>query len=251
MLVLALPGPLETHNGSGSFQGFVLAGYAGTASKRTPYRPHVRCTSGADAEHGHHEGYSRVLHRLREVNGVKTLVDADSASPEPMPSLLKTTVKQFLADPHALLEECFGPVSILVEYDDVSSLRAAMETMPGNLTATLHGEEDETTLVRTLLDRLRDRSGRVIWNGWPTGVAVAWAMHHGGPYPATPSPGRTSVGASAIDRFLRPVSYQDVPQRLLPEVLRDANPDRIPRRVDGRLTRSDVTASGTAAVIEL
>jgi NADP-dependent aldehyde dehydrogenase len=106
----------------------------------------------------------------------------------------------------------------------------------GSLTATVHAEPDEHELVRPLLRELRDRAGRIVWNGWPTGVAVSWAMHHGGPWPATSAPLHTSVGMTAIRRFLRPVTYQDVPQDLLDDVLRDPNPGGVPRRLDGRLT---------------
>src|SRR5690606_25520172 len=110
----------------------------------------------------------------------------------------------------------------------------------GSLTATVHAEPDEGSLVEDLLSRMRDRAGRIIWNGWPTGVAVAWAMQHGGPYPATTAPLHTSVGVTAIRRFLRPVSYQGLPQEFLPEALRDRNELRITRRVNGSLSTADV-----------
>ena len=89
--------------------------------------------------------------------------------------------------------------------------------------------------MATLMDVLTERVGRVVWNGWPTGVSVTYAQHHGGPYPATTSVQTTSVGTSAIDRFLRPVTYQDAPDDVLPPALREDNPWRLPRRVDGVL----------------
>jgi NADP-dependent aldehyde dehydrogenase len=135
-----------------------------------------------------------------------------------------------------LLTECFGPTSVVVEYDDPGELAGAAAMFEGSLTATVHAEPDEHELVRPLLRELRDRAGRIVWNGWPTGVAVSWAMHHGGPWPATSAPLHTSVGMTAIRRFLRPVTYQDVPQDLLDDVLRDPNPGGVPRRLDGRLT---------------
>jgi NADP-dependent aldehyde dehydrogenase len=122
---------------------------------------------------------------------------------------------------------------VVVTYDDESQLLAAAEAFGGQLTATVHGEDGDDVVV--LLDVLAARAGRVIWNGWPTGVSVTWAMQHGGPWPATTAPGGTSVGATAIARFLRPVAYQAIPDGLLPAALRDANPLGIPRRVDGRL----------------
>jgi len=88
--------------------------------------------------------------------------------------------------------------------------------------------------VPALLELLADRCGRVLWNGWPTGVSVTEAMQHGGPYPATTAPLHTSVGTAAVNRFLRPVSYQSMPDRLLPPALREDNPLGIPRRVNGR-----------------
>ncbi|MFH0244914.1 aldehyde dehydrogenase family protein [Streptomyces sp. HK10] len=139
---------------------------------------------------------------------------------------------------HALLlEECFGPVTVVARYRDAGEVSAVLAKLPGNLTATLHiaeeesGREDGT--AAGLLAELTPLAGRVLVNGWPTGVAVAPAQHHGGPYPATTSTS-TSVGATAVERWLRPVVYQDTPAALLPEELRDDNPLGLPRRVDGR-----------------
>jgi NADP-dependent aldehyde dehydrogenase len=109
----------------------------------------------------------------------------------------------------------------------------------------VHAESSETGLVGPLLDRLRDRAGRLVFNGWPTGVSVTPAMHHGGPYPATTAPLHTSVGATAIRRFLRPVCYQSMPQGLLPPALRDHNELGIPRRINGRLTTAPVPSEET------
>jgi NADP-dependent aldehyde dehydrogenase len=131
------------------------------------------------------------------------------------------------------LQECFGPAAVVVEYGSPDELAALVETLPGSLTATLHAQPDvEPELARELLDRLSHRAGRVIFDGWPTGVAVAWAQHHGGPWPATNS-AHTSVGLTAVRRFQRPVAYQNVPDALLPEALREANPVGLIRRVDG------------------
>lgn len=178
------------------------------------------------------EGYAQGLERLTDVPGVETVFLApptDAANVAP--SLARTTVPVLLEHKNRLLEECFGPVSVLVEYDGPDQLRAAAEVFDGNLTATVHGEESEADLVRPLLDLLRDRAGRLLWNGWPTGVSVTHAMQHGGPWPATTASLHTSVGTTAIRRFLRPVSYQNVPDALLPEPLQEANPWNIPRRV--------------------
>lgn len=119
---------------------------------------------------------------------------------------------------------------------------ASAESLAGGLTATVHAEEADGDDIGTALrDVLSFKVGRVIWNGWPTGVAVTAAMVHGGPYPATTAPATTSVGTAAAYRFLRPVAYQSVPDALLPAGLRDANPLGLLRRVDGRVATDAVT----------
>ncbi|MFK4225658.1 aldehyde dehydrogenase (NADP(+)) [Streptomyces sp. NPDC019890] len=139
--------------------------------------------------------------------------------------------------PHdLLLEECFGPVTVVARYESDAEITAVLGRLPGNLTATLHlsdGEAAGEGRGAELLAELTPLAGRVLVGGWPTGVAVAPAQHHGGPYPATTSTA-TSVGATAIERWLRPVTYQTTPEALLPPELRDDNPLSVPRRVDGR-----------------
>jgi NADP-dependent aldehyde dehydrogenase len=154
-------------------------------------------------------------------------------APSSSPTLLAASLDQVRAE-RELLNECFGPVSLVVEYDDESELVDFAAELDGQLTATVQAEEHEAARLAPLLSVLADRAGRVLWNGWPTGVAVTWAMHHGGPYPATTSALHTAVGASAVRRFQRPVCFQDLPDQALPEALREANPLRLPRRVDGR-----------------
>ncbi|MFC1435088.1 aldehyde dehydrogenase (NADP(+)) [Streptacidiphilus sp. N1-3] len=136
-----------------------------------------------------------------------------------------------------LLEECFGPVTVVVRYTGAAEVEAVLGRLPGNLTATLHAEPGEPGAAE-LLARLTPLAGRILFGGWPTGVAVAPAMQHGGPYPATTSTS-TSVGGTAIERWLRPVAYQSVPQALLPVELRDGDgaDGGVPRRVDGVLER--------------
>ncbi|MEU6983432.1 aldehyde dehydrogenase (NADP(+)) [Streptomyces sp. NPDC046324] len=128
----------------------------------------------------------------------------------------------------ALLEECFGPVTVVSRYTTREEITAVLALLPGNLTATLQIAEEDPEAA-SLLAELTPLAGRVLVNGWPTGVAVAAAQHHGGPYPATTSTS-TSVGATAIERWLRPVTYQSTPQHLLPPELRDGNPLDVPRR---------------------
>ena len=138
-----------------------------------------------------------------------------------------------IRDDDRLQIEHFGPVTLFVTCDDMDDLRAAVDALEGNLTGTVHAEEAELEGISELLHQLREKAGRVIWNGFPTGVAVVPAMHHGGPYPATTAPGTTSVGTNAIYRFMRPIAFQNVPDALLPDALKDANPLGIARLVDG------------------
>ncbi|MFC9318026.1 aldehyde dehydrogenase (NADP(+)) [Streptomyces nigra] len=136
-----------------------------------------------------------------------------------------------------LLEECFGPVTVVVRYDDEAEATRVLSRLPGNLTATVQLSEEEAAgqgRGADILAELTLLAGRVLVNGWPTGVAVAPAQHHGGPYPATTSTS-TSVGGTAIERWLRPVAYQGAPEALLPPELRDDNPLGLPRRIDGAL----------------
>jgi NADP-dependent aldehyde dehydrogenase len=177
--------------------------------------------------------------RLAEVTGVAAVGvvagepgDVGEGTTVPGPIVLSTTVDAVLEDPEVLLDEVFGPVTLLIRYDTLDRVREALRAAPGSLTTTLHAEDGED--VRGLLDEMTQLSGRVLYGGWPTGVAVSWAQQHGGPYPASTSL-HTSVGTTAIRRFLRPVAYQTMPDALLPEPLQEANPLGIPRRVDGRL----------------
>ncbi|HEY6935191.1 MAG TPA: aldehyde dehydrogenase (NADP(+)) [Marmoricola sp.] len=146
------------------------------------------------------------------------------------PMLLTTTAGEMSAE---LSEECFGPLLVVARYDDTAELGEAISRMPSSLTATLHVEDDETEAAELLSHELGHSVGRLVYNGYPTGVRVSWAQHHGGPWPSTNSQ-HTSVGVTAIRRFLRPFVWQNAPASVLPEELRD-DYDAIPRRVDGRL----------------
>jgi NADP-dependent aldehyde dehydrogenase len=137
-------------------------------------------------------------------------------------------------DAYALREECFGPVALVVRYHSTDELRDALLATEPALTFSLFCSEDDDD-GRWLLDLGSHRSGRVIVNGFPTGVGVSWSMQHGGPWPSTTSSAATSVGASAIERWVRPVTFQSVPDDLLPPALQEGNPLNVPRRVDGVL----------------
>lgn len=134
-----------------------------------------------------------------------------------------------------LLDECFGPTIVVVEYADIADLHDMLRRLPGALVASLMTGGGEDADAAGLVPRLAELVGRVVVDGWPTGVASAWAQHHGGPWPSTTVPAATSVGAAALRRFTRPVAYQDVPLEHLPTPLRRVNTWRIPRRMDGRV----------------
>ncbi|WP_405062628.1 aldehyde dehydrogenase (NADP(+)) [Kribbella sp. NBC_01505] len=180
------------------------------------------------------EAFDTGLDRLHKVEGVVEWASGGGAT------LLQTTLADLMVSRADVLEECFGPVSIVVEYDGADELREAIAAFDGNLTATLHAEESDASLVTDLLPLLTAKAGRVLWNGWPTGVAVSWAQHHGGPFPSTVGSIHTSVGVTAARRFQRPVAYQDAPDAVLPAVLRDANPLGISRRINGAISRDEV-----------
>ena len=149
-------------------------------------------------------------------------------------ALFVTSAEAFVNNP-ALAHEVFGAFSLIVRCGDAEELVHALVALEGQLTATLQIEKDDEALAARLLPLLRNKAGRILANGWPTGVEVTHAMVHGGPYPATSDGRTTSVGTLAMMRFLRPVCYQDVPDALLPPPLKVGNPWRAPRRVDGQM----------------
>ncbi|MFO7325637.1 MAG: aldehyde dehydrogenase (NADP(+)) [Pseudomonadota bacterium] len=152
------------------------------------------------------------------------------------PSVALTDAQHFLAQPE-LATEAFGPFTLVVLAQDMRELLACAAALPGQLTATVHGTEGDLAAAGALLDTATQVAGRLIINGFPTGVEVCAAMNHGGPYPATTDARFTSVGTAALQRFVRPVCYQGFADALLPPELKDANPRGILRLVDGQYTR--------------
>jgi NADP-dependent aldehyde dehydrogenase len=185
-------------------------------------------------------GFRQTVTELAGVPGVRTVATGPAAEGDgyaATPALLATPAAVLAAQAPSLLRECFGPAALLVEYSSTEDLLAALDALPGSLTGTLHADVDgEPELVRAVSARLADRAGRVIIGGWPTGVAVTWAMQHGGPWPSTSHAGHTSVGVTAMRRFQRPLVFQDAPPAVLPPALQDRNPWGLPRRVNGRVT---------------
>jgi NADP-dependent aldehyde dehydrogenase len=147
--------------------------------------------------------------------------------------LFATSAEAFVADPQ-LREEVFGSSSLIVRCADAASLARVLGALEGQLTASLHIAESDHEDARRLIPMLEKKVGRILVNGFGTGVEVSHAMVHGGPFPATSDGRSTSVGTMAIERFLRPVAYQDLPDALLPDDLRDSNPCGLGRPVDGR-----------------
>ncbi len=163
----------------------------------------------------------------------------------PAPTIFGTGVTEFTSN-HVLHEEIFGAASLVIRYSSVADLVQAAARIEGQLTASLQLTEEDYPTAARLLPVLEQKVGRIIVNGWPTGVEVGHAMVHGGPFPATSDSRTTSVGTLAINRFLRPVAYQNLPQELLPEALQDANPWQLNRRIDGEVVAAAEKAEVSA-----
>jgi len=151
-------------------------------------------------------------------------------------AIFGVAMADFLAHPE-LGEEVFGPTTLLVHYGTSGELLSAARKLHGHLTATIHGTEEDLEGARELIRVLETKVGRLLFNGFPTGVEVCHAVVHGGPFPATSDGRSSSVGTQAILRFVRPVCFQDFPDAALPAELQRANPLGIMRLVNGTLTR--------------
>jgi 2,5-dioxopentanoate dehydrogenase len=185
-------------------------------------------------------GIAREYSRATQAREAEAFLAANSREPH-SPSkfaarakVFKTSVDKLLANP-ALAEEIFGPDTLLIQCKNPKDYLAAARALDGHLTATLLGDEEDLAANRELIQVLEEKAGRLIFNGFPTGVEVTHAMVHGGPYPSTSDPRFTSVGTLAIYRFARPVCFQGFPQAALPAELQDENPLRIARLRDGKL----------------
>jgi NADP-dependent aldehyde dehydrogenase len=185
------------------------------------------------------------MRRAREVErtGNVRVIDAPAeatGAAGAKPGLFETDARTFQRE-SALREEVFGPSTLVVRCQDEAELLASLDVVEGSLTGTVHvGAADDPARTKAVLRKLEERVGRVVVNGYPTGVEVNHAMIHGGPYPATTDAGTTSVGSSAIRRFARPVAFQDAPDALLPPELQNANPLEIERTVNGTRTRDAI-----------
>lgn len=179
--------------------------------------------------------YRKNIEERKSVTGVERLASGNaSATPDEntgVPVLFTTSTDVLRSNP-ALAEEVFGPSGILVAAGSKDELLTIAKELRGQITVTIHGEEDELQDYRDLLEILEQKAGRIVINGFPTGVEVCNAMVHGGPFPATTDSRTTSVGTAAIYRFVRPVCYQNMPQSLLAPELKDDNPLSITRLMD-------------------
>ncbi|MDE3735225.1 aldehyde dehydrogenase (NADP(+)) [Pseudomonas resinovorans] len=183
------------------------------------------------------KSYVAGLTRLHAHPGIRHLAGQPQQGNQAQPQLFQADVGLLLEGDELLQEEVFGPTTVLVEVADLAQLRQALNSLHGQLTATLIAEPGDLASATTLLPLLEQKAGRLLLNGYPTGVEVCDAMVHGGPYPATSDARGTSVGSLAIARFQRPVCYQNLPDALLPAALQNANPLGIQRLVDGVNTR--------------
>ena len=155
------------------------------------------------------------------------------------PLIAMASAQEFIANPN-LHEEVFGPFSLIIQCKDKAELEACCAKLQGQLTTTIVGEKDEFKDYIDLLYQLREKAGRVIFNGVPTGVDIVASMVHGGPYPATTDSRFTAVGSQSIKRFIRPLSFQDAPEELLPMALRNENPLKIWRMINGDLSKDEI-----------
>ncbi|CAB4887654.1 MAG: aldehyde dehydrogenase family protein [Actinobacteria bacterium] len=181
-----------------------------------------------------HDSYAGARLRMSTESGVSVVAEGQAPGAEGFfvsPTILSVAASD-LTPGHA--EEAFGPLIMAVRYEGNSDLFAALENIPSSLTASIHYQTDDADFVRELVNVVKPRAGRLVFNGFPTGVRVSWAQHHGGPWPSTNTI-HTSVGITAMRRFLRPLAWQDAPDFILPEELRDAD-SSVARRLDGILT---------------
>lgn len=172
------------------------------------------------------------VHRAVAVNA-----EAGEGRAQAGAALFVTDAVTFLGN-HSLMDEVFGPSTLVVECSSREQMLAAAKKLEGQLTATIHGTPEDFAASRELIETLANKAGRLVCNTFPTGVEVCHAMTHGGPYPATSDGRSTSVGTRAIERFVRPVCFQNFPDAALPDELKESNPLGIWRLVDGKLARA-------------
>ncbi len=189
------------------------------------------------------KSYKQGVDRLKAVEKVTVIAEAvtpaDLDKTQAQPVLFAVEAHEFITN-QDLKDEVFGPSALIVLCKDEKELHAALQSLDGQLTATIHAGTGETADLTALVNILTQKAGRVLFGGFPTGVEVSAAQHHGGPFPATSDARTTSVGTAAIDRFVRPVAYQNFPNQMLPEELKNENSLKIMRLVNGDYTKEAV-----------
>jgi alpha-ketoglutaric semialdehyde dehydrogenase len=219
---------------------FVPHGEAGDRFARNVARLVADAAGQTMLTPGIREAFDSGTASLDAVEGVERLASGTPGDGQNAPApVVFSTEAALLGSSRELQDEIFGASSLVVRYGTTDDLVAAAESIEGQLTATIHADATETEDVRRLLPVLERRVGRILYNGWPTGVEVNHSMVHGGPFPSTSDSRTTSVGTLAISRFLRPVAYQNLPDELLPAPLADANPWNEVRSIDGRIEGLD------------
>jgi NADP-dependent aldehyde dehydrogenase len=215
---------------------FVPAGDAGDAFAAAVSRALAPAAGQTMLTRGIADSWVAGVDSLGRQDGVDLVARGQEGTTQnaPAPAVFGTDVPTFLTN-EVLHEEIFGAASLMVRYTSSQDLATSAKRLEGQLTATLHMSEEDHATVAPLLPVLERKAGRILANGWPTGVEVGHAMVHGGPFPATSDTRTTSVGTLAIERFLRPVAYQNIPDALLPAPVQQDNPWRLTRRIDGTL----------------
>ncbi len=184
--------------------------------------------------------YGKNAQTILDQAGVKPLSEVQStAGNHGSPLVATVSGKEFINNPH-LAEEVFGPFSLLVVCESDEELQGVVQQLPGQLTCTVMSDDEDVANYAATIQEASAKCGRLIFNGVPTGVEVCHSMQHGGPYPASTDSRFTSVGTDAIKRFVRPVSFQDAPEAMLPDELKDGNPLGIWRKVDGNLSKEPI-----------
>ncbi len=212
-------------------EAFVAAIMESTAA----LQPLGMLTHGIALKYG--EGVQQLAFLGREPDSTGTSFADVSLGAKATPAVFAVTLTQFLNEPK-FEEEVFGPATLLIYYRSTRELVETAAKLHGHLTATIHGTEDDLRSASSLISTLETKVGRLLFNGFPTGVEVCHSMVHGGPFPSTSDGRSTSVGTRAMLRLVRPVCYQDLPDELLPAALQRANPLGILRLINGELKRS-------------
>ncbi|WP_210649440.1 aldehyde dehydrogenase (NADP(+)) [Nocardioides sp. SYSU D00065] len=215
---------------------FLPSGEAGDAFLRAAGAAVQRASGAPMLTPGIAEAYASGTASLRGTEGIRVIGEGTPGGDlAPAPVLYEAPAELLSLDDSTVTDEVFGASGVVVRFGDVTELLPRLEGLEGQLTATVHATDADADDAAALLPVLELKAGRILFNGWPTGVEVGHAMVHGGPFPATSDSRSTSVGSLAIERFQRPVAYQDVPAGLLPAAVRDDNPWGLRRRVDGIL----------------